>query len=199
MITVFQIEKERDKLIDYLYSNKSINIIGIHSSKYYNLDYESDCNKLGLDFIQLTDAKINFNPRENEIYLLEIEVDSKLEFNDLLNISKLRNFIKSNDDKVIKETNLGIIKEFLNDFQNEDLIIITNCEPNYIDMKIRRMEYLEHETYKLNNKMNLTEEELNSLESMNKEFYEIQKITSNLIGNKFIFIIKSKGGINNGK
>lgn len=194
MITVFQIEKERDKLIDYLYSNESINIIGIHSSKYYNLDYESSCNKLGLDFIQLTDAKINFNPRENEIYLLEIEVDSKLEFNDLLNISKLRSFIKSNDDKVIKKTNLGVIKEFLNDFQNEDLIIITNCEPNYIDMKIRRMEYLDHETYKLNNKMNLTEEELDSLESMNKEFYEIQTITSNLFGNKFIFIIKSKGG-----
>lgn len=194
MITVFQIEKERDKLIDYLYSNESINSIGIHSSKYYNLDYESNCNKLGLDFIQLTDAKINFNPRENEIYLLEIEVDSKLEFNDLLNISKLRNFIKSNDVKMIKETNLGIIKEFLNDFQNEDLIIITNCEPNYIDTKIRRMEYLEHETYKLNNKMNLTEEELDNLGSMNKEFYEIQTITSNLIGNKFIFIIKSKGG-----
>lgn len=194
MITVFQIEKERNKLIDCLYSNESINIIGIHSSKYYNLDYESSCNKLGLDFIQLTDAKINFNPRENEIYLLEIEVDSKLEFDDLLNISKLRSFIKSNDDKVIKETNLGIIKEFLNDFQNEDLIIITNCEPNYIDMKIRRMEYLDHETYKLNNKMNLTEEELDSLESMNKEFYEIQTITSNLFGNKFIFIIKSKGG-----
>ena len=194
MITVFQIEKERDKLIDYLYSNESINSIGIHSSKYYNLDYESNCNKLGLDFIQLTDAKINFNPRENEIYLLEIEVDSKLEFNDLLNISKLRNFIKSNDDKVIKETNLRIIKDFLNNFQNEDLIIITNCEPNYIDMKIRRMEYLEHETYKLNNKINLTEEELDSLESMNKEYYDIQTITSNLIDNRFIFIIKSKGG-----
>lgn len=194
MITVFQIERERDKLIDYLYSNESINSISIHSSKYYNLVYESNCNKLGLDFIQLTDAKINFNPRENEIYLLEIEVDSKLEFNNILNISKLRSFIKSNDDKVIKETNLGIIKEFLNGFQNEDLIIITNCEPNYIDMKIRRMEYLEHETYKLNNKMNLIEEELNNLESMNKEFYEIRTITSNLLGNKFIFIIKSKGG-----
>lgn len=55
------------------------------------------------------------------------------------------------------------------------------------------MEYLEHETYKLNNKMNLTEE-LDTLESMNKEFYDIQTITGNLIGNKFIFIIKSKGG-----
>lgn len=147
-----------------------------------------------MNFIQLTDTKINFNPRENEIYLLEIEVDSKLEFNNLLNISKLKSFIKYNDDKVIKETNLGIIKDFLNNFQNEDLIIITNCEPNYIDMKIRRMEYLEHETYKLNNKMNLTEEELDSLEYMNKEYYDIQTITSNLIDNRFIFIIKSKGG-----
>lgn len=194
MITVFQIEKERDKLIDYLYSNESINSISIHSSKYYDLVYESNCNKLGLDYNQLTDGKINFDPRENEIYLLEIEIDSKLEFNDLLNISKLRSFIKSNDDKVIKKTDLGIIKEFLNNFQNEDLIIITNCEPNYIDMKIGRMEYLEHETYKLNNKINLTEEELNSLESMNKEFDNIQTVISNLFGNKFIFIIKSKGG-----
>lgn len=88
MITVFQIEKERNKLIDYLYSNESINSIGIHSSKYYNLDYESNGNKLWLDFIQLTVTTLNFNPRENEIYLLEIEVDSKLEFDDLLNISK---------------------------------------------------------------------------------------------------------------
>lgn len=38
MITLLQIEKERDKLIDYIYSNESINSISIHSSKYYNLD-----------------------------------------------------------------------------------------------------------------------------------------------------------------
>ena len=38
MITALQIEKDRDKLIYYLYSNESINSISIHSSKYYNLD-----------------------------------------------------------------------------------------------------------------------------------------------------------------
>lgn len=194
MITVLQIEKEKDKLIEYLYSNESINPVSIHSSKYYNLIYESNHNQLGLDYNQLIDGKINFNPREKEIYLLEIEVDNRLEFSNLFNISKLKDFIKSNDDKVIKKTNLKIVKEFLNDYQNEDLLIITNCEPNYIDMKIRRMEYLEHETYKLNNKINLTEEELDSLESMNKEYYDIQTIANNLIDNRFMFIIKSKGG-----
>lgn len=202
MKNVIQFDAKGKDVIKYLENgtkNKDMTI-SMHSSKSFKVFRKGELIVLKYDIGQTDEDLYSISFPLSNVYLLDNTQNEERVMNLQRTLSDYKtlgiyggviNTYRRHVLSVINTPSKELIDSFLEDEELIDYYIITNCEPNVIDSKLSRMEYLITKIELLESKIS-KDKDLDEIDELNKEYSRLSDIVEDLLKDKYILIIKDR-------